>query len=270
MNQRTKSSIILSIILIAIICINNKIVDTILVVAIAVIGMYEYEKSLKNVGYNVIPFVGYISCFFIGFIGMNIPNEIELTIIKIGIPLFVIGMFIFTILSNMKYSFYEIGLTILSILYIPLLFSFIKSILLLEGGRIVLCYLVIGAFGSDVFAFLIGTKFGKRKLCEKISPKKTVEGAIAGVFGVVILFVIMTLMFNNFCNTSYNILAVLILGVAASVVGQFGDLAASTIKRKCNVKDFGNIIPGHGGILDRCDSIMFVAPIIYIFFKFFI
>lgn len=270
MNQRTKSSIVFTIILIAIMFLNNRVVDTILVIAMSIVGIYEYNKSLKNIGYNVIPLIGYISCFLIGFIGINIPNEIKLMVIKCGVPLLLIGMFIFTVFTNMKYSFYEIGLTILSMLYIPMLFSFVKSITLLENGRIVLCYLIAGAFVSDIFAFLIGSKFGKRKLCEKISPHKTIEGAIAGVLGVVIFFVVMTVIFNKFFNTSYNILVIAALGIVASILGQFGDLAASTIKRKCNIKDFGNIMPGHGGILDRCDSVMFVAPIIYIFFKLFI
>lgn len=270
MDQRTKSSIILTIILIAVLFINNKIVDTLLVTAISMIGMYEYNKALKNAGYNVIPFVGYLTCLTILLIGLGIPVHIKMLAIKIILPVALIGMFIFTIFSNMKYSFVEISLTILSMLYIPMLFSFVKSITLLENGRILLCYLIAGAFVSDVFAFLIGSRFGKRKLCEKISPKKTVEGAIAGVVGVVIVFIIMTIIFNKFFNTSYNILMIALLGIVASIAGQFGDLAASTIKRKCNIKDFGNVMPGHGGILDRCDSIMFVAPIIYIFFRLFI
>lgn len=270
MEQRTKSSIILSIGLIAVLFVNNKILDTIIVIAISLIGIYEYNKSLKNKGYNVIPFIGYISCFLIILLDLNLSSFTILNIIRFGVPLCIIGLFIFTIFTNMKYSFFEIGLTVLSILYIPLLFSFIKSICLLENGRIVLCYLIAGAFVSDVFAFLIGTKFGKRKLCEKISPKKTVEGAIAGVLGVVIFYTVMTIIFNKMFGTSYNILVIAILGILASIVGQLGDLSASTIKRNCNIKDFGNIMPGHGGILDRCDSIMFVAPIIYIFFKLFI
>lgn len=270
MSKRTISSIVLTVIIIAFLMINNQIVYTLGVLLMSLVAMHEYNKALKNAGKNVLPGIGYITCFLICLIDFNMSDEIKLLALKVFVPLTVIVLFVYTIISNMKYSFEELGLTILSIFYIPLLFSYIKSVLLMGNGRIVFSYLVVGAFASDVFAFLIGAKFGKRKLCEKISPKKTVEGAIAGVVGVVVLYIILTVIFNNFFNTSYNILIMALIGVVASIVGQFGDLAASTIKRKCDVKDFGSIMPGHGGMLDRCDSIMFVAPVIYVLFTLFI
>ncbi|MNI47465.1 Phosphatidate cytidylyltransferase [compost metagenome] len=128
----------------------------------------------------------------------------------------------------------------------------------------------MGAFASDTFAYFIGSKFGKTKLCPDISPKKTVEGAIGGILGVMITYCVITYIANTYFMMDFNIIYILLAGVIAGISGQFGDLSASAIKRYCKVKDFGNLMPGHGGILDRFDSILFVAPIIYIFLKLYI
>ncbi|WP_130863612.1 phosphatidate cytidylyltransferase [Bacilliculturomica massiliensis] len=114
------------------------------------------------------------------------------------------------------------------------------------------------AFGTDIMAYFSGYFFGKHKLCPKISPKKTVEGSVGGVLGSVILcgvfgwFVVPQLLIH--C---------MVIGVLGGVVSQFGDLTASIFKRKMGIKDYGNLIPGHGGILDRFDSVLFTAPLVY-------
>ena len=265
--KRTMSAIILTLFLIVVLAINNRILDSIVVTALSIIAMYEYNHALKEAGHKPIPLVGYCSCLLILTMGLGINTEVKYELIKFGLPILFLGLYVYVILTNMKHNIVDISLTLFSIFYIPMLFSFFKSILLFEQGRLIIWYVITGAFVSDVFAFLIGRKYGKRKLCEKISPKKTVEGAVAGVVSVVIVYVIMTILFNKIFDLEYNILLVAVLGVVASILGQFGDLTASTIKRYANVKDYGNILPGHGGILDRFDSILFVAPVVYIFFK---
>ena len=127
-----------------------------------------------------------------------------------------------------------------------------------------------GAFISDTFAFLVGSKFGKTKLAPDISPNKTVEGSIGGILGVILSFIIITLVGNYKLGINGNVFYWTLISIAASVAGQFGDLTASAIKRYCKIKDFGNIMPGHGGVLDRFDSLMFVAPIVYLFIKIYI
>ena len=116
----------------------------------------------------------------------------------------------------------------------------------------------MSAFGTDIFAYLVGKAIGKRKLCPSISPKKTVEGSIGGVLGSVILCGLFSWFFlpSEFWTC-------IVIGVAGGIFSQFGDLAASVMKRKIGIKDWGTLIPGHGGVLDRIDSVLFVAPLVY-------
>lgn len=269
-NKRTISSLILTFIIITILVINNSILNTIIVVLLSILGIYEYNKAFKHAGYHPIEWVGYLSSLSIFFIDANIDADTKIVLIKVLLPILVILMFVYIILKNLKVNIIDLAITFLSVAYIPLLFSFIKLIISMEHGRILLIYVLLGAFMSDVMAFLVGSKFGKKKLCPKISPKKTVEGALAGIIGVIISYIALCIISNAYFNTDFNVIYISILGIVASIGGQFGDLAESSIKRFCDIKDSGNLIPGHGGILDRFDSIMFVAPIIYIFFKVYI
>ena len=122
------------------------------------------------------------------------------------------------------------------------------------------------AFGcstaTDTFAYEIGSRFGKHKLTP-VSPKKSVEGSLAGVIGTMIVCAIISAVTNTYYDTNFNIILVVLMSAILSVVGQIGDLAASSVKRYCGVKDYGNLMPGHGGILDRFDSILFIAPVLY-------
>lgn len=133
---------------------------------------------------------------------------------------------------------------------------------------LILCF----AWGGDTFAYFAGRAFGKHKLCPKVSPKKTVEGAIGGVLGTMLLGTVATLAYSfaadrtaifsrsNFGVSMYLIIA--LLGMVAAVLGIYGDLFASVVKRQHGIKDYGKIFPGHGGILDRFDSVMFIAPFV--------
>ncbi|MBF1054203.1 MAG: phosphatidate cytidylyltransferase, partial [Parvimonas sp.] len=118
--------------------------------------------------------------------------------------------------------------------------------------------------GTDTFAYLFGMIFGKHKLYPSISPKKTVEGSIGGIIGSLLLLIL----FNIFV-LKYNFTFIIVSGILLSIVAQIGDLFASKIKREIGIKDFSNIIKGHGGFLDRFDSIIFVTPLVYILFSIF-
>ena len=122
------------------------------------------------------------------------------------------------------------------------------------------------AWMTDTFAYFVGSKFGKRKLCPKISPKKSVEGAIGGVVGAILLNTLLLFVFKRFFfedESSISYITIVFLSVVLSVVSMCGDLAASTIKRNFGIKDFGKLLPGHGGIMDRFDSALFVMPVLY-------
>lgn len=267
MNKRTISSIILVIILGAILIVHHPIVYSVLIVLLSMLGVYEYNKAFKSAGFHPIEWVGYVGCFSIFLMGISIDSQIKVMLARVVLPLLLILMFITILLKNLKVTIVDLAISLLSVAYVPFLFSFIKLLSSMEHGRILLLFMFFGAFASDVMAYLIGSRFGKKKLCPTISPKKTIEGSIAGIIGVVVSYLGIVLIANYFFHTNYSVVYLSILAIVVSIAGQFGDLAASSIKRYCHIKDFGSIMPGHGGILDRCDSIMFVAPIIYIFFK---
>ncbi len=137
------------------------------------------------------------------------------------------------------------------------------------GSFYVLLALTI-AWMSDTGAYFCGNFFGKKKLCPEISPKKTIEGFIGGIIVCLICVVLISVTFNNYIfpeKQQINYFLVLVLGFVGSLLSSLGDLCFSTIKRRCGVKDFGNLMPGHGGILDRFDSVIFVVPYVYIFLK---
>ena len=123
----------------------------------------------------------------------------------------------------------------------------------------------VGAWGTDIFAYFVGRFFGRHKLIPEISPKKTVEGSIGGIVFCALLYMLYGFVlakFNSGFSNTYWLLA--IVGVIISVVAQIGDLTMSQIKRQFGIKDYGKIMPGHGGILDRCDSVLTVAFVLIV------
>lgn len=125
---------------------------------------------------------------------------------------------------------------------------------------------------ADAGAYFAGSLLGKHKLCPKISPKKTVEGALGGILAGVVGAVILAVVFQSFVFGSVwrvQYLPLVIMALTGGVVSIIGDLSFSSIKRSCKVKDYGSVIPGHGGILDRCDSVIFTAPFIMLFIEYF-
>ena len=148
--------------------------------------------------------------------------------------------------------------TITGVLYV-VFFSFHVTLVEQTGEFGLLVWLIfLTAFGTDIMAYFSGYAFGKHKLCPKISPKKTIEGSIGGILGSVILCGLF-----GYIVMPRLLVHCLIIGILGGVVSQFGDLTASIFKRKMGIKDYGNLIPGHGGILDRFDSVLFTAPMVY-------
>ncbi len=160
--------------------------------------------------------------------------------------------------------------TTAGILYIGVLLSLLVSLRGMDDGRNWILFVLLTSFASDTTAFLIGRKWGRRKLAPAISPGKTWEGAIAGVIGAIVLSLIFVPgQFGSLPNPLFlsplNFSSAALLGLAVSISGQFGDLVESMIKRNMNAKDSGRLLPGHGGILDRMDSIVFAGAVVYYF-----
>lgn len=148
---------------------------------------------------------------------------------------------------------------------IAVFFKCMAGIRVMENGVYLLGMTILVPVITDILAFFIGRRFGKRKLAPFISPNKTIEGSIGGtVYAVAILALVAAILnVTNFLQVNYGILIIYL--VLASIVGQFGDLALSSVKRIVGIKDYGTLLPGHGGILDRFDSLMFVLPFTYLF-----
>ena len=170
----------------------------------------------------------------------------------------------FTMLSLGEIKFLQAAELITWTLYIMI---GIMSIALLrrQGDAGVYLYglIFIGAWMTDTGAYFVGVLFGKHKLIPKVSPKKTIEGAFGGILGCIVGFVLYGFIIQSICDVKVNYVAMIVLATVIAVVSQFGDLVASYIKREREIKDFGFIFPGHGGVLDRFDSIIAVAPTIY-------
>ena len=136
----------------------------------------------------------------------------------------------------------------------------------MPNGNILIWYAILAAWGTDVFAYFVGKSIGKHKF-SKVSPKKSVEGCIGGTIGAVILMLIYTYIANKYWGMNYSYYTIAIISVILSLIGQIGDFAASSIKRSVEIKDYSNLIPGHGGMLDRIDSLIFLAPFAYALFR---
>lgn len=135
----------------------------------------------------------------------------------------------------------------------------------MENGRFLIWYVFIASWLTDVFAYLTGKTIGKHHFTD-ISPNKTIEGCIGGTVGSVICIIIYTIILNQFAGFNLNIVLIAFVGIILSIVGQIGDLSASAIKRYAGIKDYSDLIPGHGGMVDRVDSVIFIAPFTYLLF----
>lgn len=223
---------------------------------LSVIGIREFYNAISNTKVKPIKIVGYISClgFLFNSLGYNWASLIFI------IFSLVISLLVILIFKN-GINIWDIAITFFGVFYIPFL---MQHIIYLEG-TIYIWLIFITAWGTDTFAYLSGNLFGKTKLCPKLSPNKTVEGSVGGILGAVLLTLIFAKYFRLFPLYKFVLLSFL-----GSIVAQLGDLTASKIKRITGIKDFGFIMPGHGGILDRFDSILFTAPFVYYFVNYFI
>ena len=243
--------------------IGNAYVVDIALAIIAILAMDEYFNAISKIS-KPVRWVGYVSCISIALIHV-IPEEYLLTTAILAIPVLLLILFTQVIITEMKTSFKDIAYTFFGILYVVMLLMFFAKINGMENGNILIWYAIFAAWGTDIFAYFIGKYFGKHKF-SKISPKKSIEGCIAGTVGAIIIMLIYTYVANTFWGMSYSYLAIGIIGLVLSIIGQIGDFAASSIKRYVDIKDYSNLIPGHGGMLDRIDSLIFIAPFAYILF----
>lgn len=248
----------------AIIIFANNILIDILAVAIAIISTYEYVHCFKSTK-KANPSMWYMLLISLSLLFTHMLNDEALKEILIALPsISFLVLMIELVLSKGKKNIIDVAITTLGVCYIPMMIVFLSIIRerFTEGG-ILIWYVFFASWASDIFAYCVGRRFGKHKFTE-VSPNKSIEGCIAGIVGASVASIIYTIIVNAITGLGINILLVGIITTILSIVGQIGDLAASSIKRYCGLKDFGELIPGHGGMLDRIDSVIFILPFAYI------
>lgn len=164
-----------------------------------------------------------------------------------------------------KYRIEQIALSFLAFAYVPVLLSMIYLVRSMHDGFFAVWLIFIAAWGSDTCAYCVGKLIGRHKMPSELSPNKTIEGCAGGVIGAALIGLIYGCFVKNSVSAFANPAVIFaLMGAAGSVIAQIGDLAASAVKRNFELKDYGRLIPGHGGIMDRFDSILFTAPVVFL------
>lgn len=237
------------------------VVPLMIAIAIVIMAMlYETLSAMTKSG--ALKVCGYLSGILImagTYFGMT-EQALALTVL--------IAMF-FLVFLHGRVEFREVFSVVFMSVYIPLFMSYIPM-LRKDLGLGYMAFIFIIAWGSDTFAYFCGTFFGKHKLIPKVSPKKTVEGSVGALISVMILCMLyMLIMYKSghpLGGVKPDMLSYIktgALGAVTAAVSQMGDLAASAIKRDTGIKDYGKIFPGHGGFMDRFDSVIFISPVVY-------
>ncbi|MCH3924522.1 MAG: phosphatidate cytidylyltransferase [Bacteroidales bacterium] len=231
---------------------------------ISIIGLFEFYHNSKKIDIHPNEKIGFLIAI-ITYLTITICNSCDevlsgsfiSAIVFLSVLTFIVELF-----KKTKTAFTNISYTFMGVIYVVVPLALTYPILETNGdfSPMILMSVFIFAWCNDTFAYLSGMKFGKHKLFERISPKKTWEGSIGGLIAVIIATIIVS--YFSKALPWYDFLA---FGIITSVVGTFGDLVESMFKRQIGVKDSGNILPGHGGILDRFDILLIDLPIIYIY-----
>ncbi len=268
MKQRIISGTACAVVIAAILCLYKTLVLEASMAVFSALAVYEMLSANGLKQYKPLLYMGVVSAFL-----MPYSSIFNFQFVVIAAVLIFSVSFCLKNHSNIKFE--KIAFFIISVLFISLSFT---SIVMLRNqfDKTALLYLIIvigSAWFSDTGAYFTGVFFGKHKLCPVISPKKTVEGLIGGIVSNALLISISAYIFvlvNAKLDTNVNVnyFTLIVTAALSSLAGVAGDLTASVIKRQIGIKDYGNIIPGHGGIMDRFDSVLFTAPTVYFLTRF--
>ncbi len=226
--------------------------------ALAIFELFRADKCIKYMFSIIVAFICAIVTPFFRFYGLENWN-IFVTVAAVMI------IFFDFILNHKNRTFHQtayiLSVTVFIIYSMNLLISLLH--MSIKFGLVYVVLALCAAWISDTGAYFTGTFLGKHKLCPEISPKKTVEGFIGGIVADIVVMIIVSVIYGLSADVHVNYIWLMFTAAVCSVVGVLGDLSASLIKRQRNIKDFGNIMPGHGGIMDRFDSAMFTVPVFF-------
>ncbi|AZU61519.1 phosphatidate cytidylyltransferase [Neobacillus mesonae] len=225
--------------------------------AMASVGLYELIRMKKL---NIFSPYGFLATLILWVI--LLPNEIlaDFYYSKMEISIVLILLLLtYTVITKNRFDFEDAAFSILSAIYVGIGFYFLLETR--QAGLVYIFYSLFIIWATDSGAYFVGKAIGKKKLWPEISPNKTVEGSIGGI----VCAVIVAILFGLFSEFNATVVTLIGMTIVLSIFGQIGDLVQSAYKRHFNVKDSGNILPGHGGILDRFDSLLFVLPLLNLF-----
>jgi phosphatidate cytidylyltransferase len=266
MKQRFLTGAIIILVLVPIFIFSDTILLNIVLSILSVWGMVEFFQTSEYPERKAMAPICLLFAAAMPFSPLFLLGEIRGEVLLLFALLIV--LLIIMIFHPGKYCLENAGVIFLMTVLVSILFTCILFTRRLPFGLYYMLLIFIGAWFSDAFALFCGTLFGKHKLAPLISPKKTVEGYVGGVVFGGIFFLLFGVLVQNLSDVRVNFPALLFAGICAALIGQLGDLAFSLLKRHFHIKDFGRFMPGHGGILDRFDSILFVSPVIYLFGSF--
>lgn len=205
--------------------------------------------------------IGYISSIVTDVLILN--NGFEELVMWLILTLMV--LMACYVIAYPKYNSEQMTMLMFGLIYVTVMLSFVFKVRYVSNGILLVWFIYIGSWGSDTCAYCVGKLIGKHKMPSKLSPNKTIEGCVGGIAGAALIGFIFAMVFWGKGQMLWQLP---IIGAVSAVISQIGDLTASAIKRNHNIKDYGNLIPGHGGILDRFDSVIFTAPIVFYLVKY--
>ncbi len=267
MKTRIISGIVASLLLVCILVINGfwSPVSAIMVALLSAIASYEMLRNttaVKNSYAVIIAMVYSAVAIFTSSGILKIPT-VAFTVV------YVLAIAVLTLVCYGSFKIEEMAMCISMPILIAFSFSCLERIINYSGlGIFLLIMLLNFSSVADCGAYFTGVAIGRHKLAPIISPKKTVEGFIGGLVTAMVGTVVICLIFNAVTDKTANILGLCLITPIMVVIGVIGDLFTSAIKRTYGIKDYGNIMPGHGGVLDRCDSILFCAPVLALLLRF--
>ena len=238
-------------------------------IALSILAFISAFEMLRALGVHKNAFVAvpsYILALALPFPTFFMAGKEKTYILIIALSFFAFLLYLFFLAVFMRgaLKFSDIGCVFISLVYVIVSFTSFGILRYLPGGLWNLCLIFVGAWGCDVFAYLVGSMIGKHKLIPEISPKKTVEGSLGGIICATGGFALFGFIVSLTTESIPNYPVLLIAGFISSIVAQLGDLIASLIKREKGIKDYGNILPGHGGIMDRFDSALAVSCVLMV------
>lgn len=230
------------------------------VMLLSVRALFEYFHVMEKKGHQPLRVLGYLAWAVYYALIFFVQNPLQHLSVVLALSL---TMGFVDMIFHEQTTIVDVGITISGVIYTAGLFGFLVLLSQKENGQYLVYSVFIISWVCDTLAYYSGRRFGRRKLIERVSPKKTVEGAIGGLMGGAVgAFVLGIIIVDATGIAPWHFL---IMGFFGAMFGQIGDLAASSLKRYANAKDYPKIIPGHGGILDRFDSILFVSLLVYVY-----